>query len=126
MKNIVLSVLVLAFTASFSFAQYELECSVVGSAGFEENSTGNSLGVSMGEAIVQYSLVGAYDTSTEFQQGEFISSVVEKIPEESTFDMNLYPVPTKSVLNIDFGEFVSEYLSISIWSIDDHNLQSSF
>ncbi|MCP4439821.1 MAG: T9SS type A sorting domain-containing protein [Aureispira sp.] len=123
MKNIILSALILIFTTSFGFAQYELERTVIGSAGFAENVAGpKTLGASIGEPLVQGGISGTYELTEGFQQESITITAVENIPEEVSMDVKLYPVPTKGLLNIDFGELNSDELAINVYSVDGQEL----
>jgi len=109
--------------SSLVFAQHDISRSVVASGGFTEQTAGNmSLGVSIGEPIVQGGLSGNYELTQGFQQGDLLTTAIDNIPNESKIAVKLYPVPTPGVLNIDFEELPTTDVQITVWSVDGRQL----
>jgi len=122
MKNILLNILICLISLPL-WGQYELERTVVASTGSINNTAGTkTLGTSMGEAATATSSTPTYELTQGFQQGDLLLTAVEKTPKDAEIAVNLYPVPTRGQLNIDFGEIPEDEMQVSVWTTEGREL----
>ena len=109
MKKI--SIIICTVLIAVSIRGQQLSQQVIGSSGAcFEASSGMTLSFSLGECVTETYSNSSVILSQGFQQGYFEVQPLA-VSDEISIDMNVYPLPAKDYITIEFNDSNKEYLA---------------
>ncbi|MCQ2374894.1 MAG: T9SS type A sorting domain-containing protein [Salinivirgaceae bacterium] len=104
------------FALSVSAQQVELQSFVISSGGGFEEKDGYSVSYTIGEVVTGTLELGGYTIVQGFQQA-FIEDTTSLLASQKYIDINIYPNPAKSYINIQLSDSDNEVAMIHCYDM---------